>query len=128
MLLAVAGNETTRNLISGAMVAFFDHPDQWENLRADRSLLPAAIEEMLRFVSPVMHFRRQATADVSIGEQKIAEDDKVVFCHISANRDETVFDDPDPSTSLVPPTTTWPSAGAAPTSASGPIWPAWRSG
>ena len=64
MLLAVAGNETTRNLISGAMVAFFDHPDQWERLRADRSLLPSAIEEMLRFVSPVMHFRRQASAEV----------------------------------------------------------------
>ena len=48
LLLAVAGNETTRNLISGAMVAFFDHPDQWERLRADRSLLPAAVEEMLR--------------------------------------------------------------------------------
>ena len=95
MLLAVAGNETTRNLISGAMVAFFDHPDQWERLRADRSLLPSAIEEMLRFVSPVMHFRRQATADVVIGDQKIAEGDKVVFWHISANRDETVFADPD---------------------------------
>jgi cholest-4-en-3-one 26-monooxygenase len=95
MLLAVAGNETTRNLISGAMVAFFDHPDQWEKLRADRSLLPSAIEEMLRYVSPVMHFRRQATADVVIGDQNIAEGDKVVFWHVSANRDESVFDRPD---------------------------------
>jgi len=95
LLLAVAGNETTRNLISGAMVAFFDNPDQWERLRADRSLLPSAIEEMLRYVSPVMHFRRQAAADVVIGDQKIAEGDKVVFWHISANRDESVFADPD---------------------------------
>jgi cholest-4-en-3-one 26-monooxygenase len=94
MLLAVAGNETTRNLISGALVAFFDHPDQWEKLRADRSLLPSAIEEMLRYVSPVMHFRRQASSDVVIGDQKIAEGDKVVFWHVSANRDETVFTDP----------------------------------
>ncbi len=94
MLLAVAGNETTRNLISGAMVAFFDHPDQWERLRADRSLLPSAIEEMLRFVSPVMHFRRQAAADTVLGDQKITEGDKVVFWHVSANRDETVFDNP----------------------------------
>lgn len=94
MLLAVAGNETTRNLISGGMVAFFEHPDQWERLKADRSLLPSAIEEMLRFVSPVMHFRRQAVADVTIGDQKISEGDKVVFWHISANRDETVFDSP----------------------------------
>jgi len=95
LLLAVAGNETTRNLISGAMVAFFDHPDQWERLRADRSLLPSAIEEMLRYVTPVMHFRRQATMDWTIGEQRINEGDKVVFWHTSANRDETVFDDPD---------------------------------
>ncbi len=94
MLLAVAGNETTRNLISGAMVAFFENPDQWERLRGDRSLLPSAIEEMLRFVSPVMHFRRQATADVELGGQRIREGDKVIFWHISANRDETVFPDP----------------------------------
>ncbi|MGB7053219.1 MAG: cytochrome P450 [Acidimicrobiales bacterium] len=94
LLLSVAGNETTRNLMSGAMVAFFDHPDQWEKLLADRSLLPSAIEEMLRFVSPVMHFRRQATADVTIGDQKVSEGDKVIFWHVSANRDESVFEDP----------------------------------
>jgi cholest-4-en-3-one 26-monooxygenase len=94
LLLSVAGNETTRNLMSGAMVAFFDHPDQWEKLLADRSLLPSAIEEMLRFVSPVMHFRRQATADVAIGDQKVSEGDKVIFWHVSANRDESVFEDP----------------------------------
>jgi cholest-4-en-3-one 26-monooxygenase len=95
LLLSVAGNETTRNLISGGMVAFFDHPDQWEKLRADRSLLPSAIEEMLRYVSPVMHFRRQAMSDVVIGDQKVSEGDKVIFWHVSANRDESVFDDPD---------------------------------
>src|SRR3984957_4234141 len=94
LLLAVAGNETTRNLISGAMVAFFDHPEQWELLRADRSLLPAAVEEMLRFVTPVMHFRRTANNDVVLHEQKISEGDKVIFWHISANRDESVFTDP----------------------------------
>jgi cholest-4-en-3-one 26-monooxygenase len=95
MLLSVAGNETTRNLISGAMVAFFDHPDQWERLLEDRTLLPSAVEEMLRYVSPVMHFRRQATADVVIGSQPVSEGDKVVFWHVSANRDETVFPEPD---------------------------------
>ena len=94
LLLAVAGNETTRNLISGAMVAFFDHPEEWERLKADRSLLPTAVEEMLRYVSPVMHFRRTATSDVKIGDQQISEGDKVIFWHISANRDETVFADP----------------------------------
>ncbi len=95
LLLAVAGNETTRNLMSGAMVAFSQFPDQWERLRNDRSLLPSAVEEMLRFVTPVMNFRRQATEDVEIGGQTIKEGDKVVFFHTSANRDETVFEDPD---------------------------------
>ena len=94
LLLTVAGNETTRNLISGGMAAFFDHPDQWEMLRNDRSLLPSATEEMLRFVSPVMNFRRQTTAAFDLGDQHIDEDSKVVFFHISANRDEAVFDDP----------------------------------
>ena len=95
MLLAVAGNETTRNLMSGAMVAFSHFPDQWERLRNDRTLLPSAVEEMLRFVTPVMNFRRQATEDVEIAGQAIKEGDKIVFFHTSANRDETVFEDPD---------------------------------
>jgi cholest-4-en-3-one 26-monooxygenase len=95
LLLSVAGNETTRNLMAGGMQAFFDHPDQWQRLLADRSLLGTAIEEMLRYVSPVMNFRRQATMDFELGGQQINEGDKVVFFHASANRDETVFDDPD---------------------------------
>jgi len=94
LLLTVAGNETTRNLISGALLAFFDHPDQWELLRADRSLLPSAIEEMLRYVTPVMNFRRQSTAATALSGQAIKADEKVVFFHVSANRDETVFEDP----------------------------------
>jgi cholest-4-en-3-one 26-monooxygenase len=95
LLLIVAGNETTRNLMSGAMTAFFDHPDQWELLRQDRSLLAPAVEEMLRYVTPVMHFRRTATMDHELGGQTIQEGDKVVFWHTSANRDESVFGDPD---------------------------------
>ena len=87
LLLIVAGNETTRNLMSGAMTAFFDHPDQWELLRQDRSLLPGAVEEMLRYVTPVMHFRRTATGDMELHGQEIQEGDKVVFWHTSANRD-----------------------------------------
>src|SRR5665213_3065979 len=94
LLLTVAGNETTRNLISGAMVAFFDNPDQWELLQRDRSLLPSAVEEMLRYVSPVMNFRRQSTSAFELGGQKIGADEKVVFFHISGNRDETVFENP----------------------------------
>ena len=95
LLLTVAGNETTRNLMSGAMAAFFDHPDQWQKLLADRSLLPGAVEEMLRYVSPVMNFRRQTTEAFDLGGQRIEEDQKIVFFHVSANRDEDVFDDPD---------------------------------
>ncbi len=95
LLLIVAGNETTRNLMSGAMTAFFEHPDQWRRLLDDRTLLPSAVEEMLRFVTPVMHFRRTATQDCRLGDQDIAAGDKVVFWHISANRDDTVFDAPD---------------------------------
>jgi cholest-4-en-3-one 26-monooxygenase len=94
LLLTVAGNETTRNLISGGMAAFFEHPDQWQLLRNDRSLLPSAVEEMLRFVSPVMNFRRQTTSAFDLGGQHIEEDQKVVFFHISANRDEAVFSNP----------------------------------
>jgi cholest-4-en-3-one 26-monooxygenase len=95
LLLTVAGNETTRNLMSGAMHAFFENPDQWERLRADRSLLPSAIDEMLRYVSPVMNFRRQTTEPFELHGQRIEADQKVVFFHASANRDEDVFEDPD---------------------------------
>jgi cholest-4-en-3-one 26-monooxygenase len=95
LLLTVAGNETTRNLMSGAMHTFFENPDQWQRLVADRSLLPSATEEMLRYVTPVMNFRRQTTAPVEIRGQKIEADQKVVFFHISANRDEDVFENPD---------------------------------
>jgi cholest-4-en-3-one 26-monooxygenase len=95
MLLAVAGNETTRNLISGGMLQLIEHPDERARLLADPSLLPTAVEEMLRFVSPVMHFRRTATRDVELGGQKIREGDKVILWYISANRDADVFPDAD---------------------------------
>jgi cholest-4-en-3-one 26-monooxygenase len=94
LLLTVAGNETTRNLIAGAASAFFDHPDQWQLLRANPSQLPSAVEEMLRYVSPVMNFRRQSTTPFVLGGQTIEADQKVVFFHVSANRDEAVFVDP----------------------------------
>jgi len=95
LLLTVAGNETTRNLMSGAMHAFFQNPDQWERLRHDRSLLPSAVEEMLRFVTPVMNFRRTAMCDTELSGTKIRQGDKVVFYHASGNRDEEIFEDPD---------------------------------
>jgi cholest-4-en-3-one 26-monooxygenase len=95
LLLAVAGNETTRNAISGGMLALLEHPDQRQRLVADPSLLPSAVEEMLRWVTPVMHFRRTATRDTEIRGQKIKEGDKVVMYYASANRDEAVFPNPD---------------------------------
>ena len=99
LLLAVAGNETTRNLISGGMLALIEHPARAPQLLDDPSLLPTAVEEMLRWVTPVSHFRRTATRDVEIRGQKIREGDKVVIYYPSANRDEDVFTDPTRSTS-----------------------------
>jgi cholest-4-en-3-one 26-monooxygenase len=94
LLLTVAGNETTRNAASGGMLAFFEHPDQWRRLLDDPGLVPTAAEEIVRWVSPVNLFRRTATCDTEIGGQAIAEGDKVVVFYASANRDESVFADP----------------------------------
>jgi len=94
MLLAVAGNETTRNATSHGMRALLDNPDQLAKLQANPELLPGAIEEILRWATPVLHFRRTAMDDYELAGTKIAKGDKVVIWHISANRDETVFDDP----------------------------------
>jgi cholest-4-en-3-one 26-monooxygenase len=95
LLLAVAGNETTRNLLSGAVLALMDHRDQWRKLQRDRALLDTAVEEFLRWVTPVMHFRRTATRDVELRGQQIREGDKVVMFYPGANRDEWVFEQPD---------------------------------
>src|SRR2546430_2020276 len=94
LLLAVAGNETTRNLIAHGMLALIEHPDQRARLLVDPSLLPSGIEEMLRWGTPVMHFRRTAQHDTEILGQPVAEGQKVVIWYMSANRDETVFPDP----------------------------------
>jgi cytochrome P450 len=94
-LFAVAGNETLRNGIPGGMVALLAHPDAQRALRADPALVPDAVEEMLRWWTPVMVFRRTATAPAEIAGQPIAAGDKVVVSFISANRDEAVFDRPD---------------------------------
>ena len=93
LLLAVAGNETTRNAISGGMQALLDHPDQYQMLVDDPSLIPSAVEEMLRWVSPVMYFRRTATEDIEIRGTQVKKGDKVVLYYPSANRDEDYFPD-----------------------------------
>lgn len=91
LLLSVAGNETTRNLISGGMLALIENPEARQALIDDPSLIPGAVEEMLRWVTPVMYFRRTATADTEIRGVPIKENDKVVMYYSSGNRDEDVF-------------------------------------
>lgn len=90
-LLLVAGNETTRNLIALGMQVLIEHPDQFALLRANPELLPSAVEEMLRFTSPVTHMARQATEDVEIRGRKIRAGDTVVMLYGAANRDEDIF-------------------------------------
>ncbi len=94
LLLAVAGNETTRNAISHGMLALLENPAEQQKLRDDPALIDMAIEEILRYGSPVMHFRRQTTRPVTIAGVDIDEDEAVVFWHMSANRDEAMFDAP----------------------------------
>ena len=94
-LFAVAGNETLRNGIPGGLVALVEHPAQWRRLAADRRLLPTAIDEMLRWWTPVVHFRRTAAAATTLSDVDIAAGDKVVVFFASANRDPAVFAEPD---------------------------------
>ena len=93
-LFISGGAETTRTAISHGLRAFVDHPDQWEAMAADPSLVPGAVEEVLRWVTPLNNmFRRVTTAD-HIGEQPVRPGDRVIMLYPSANRDEAVFDDP----------------------------------
>jgi cytochrome P450 len=90
-LLLVAGNETTRNLIALGTLALIEHPEECRKLVKDPTLIPSAVEEMLRWTSPVTHMARTATADTEIRGQKIAEGDTIVMLYGSANRDEDIF-------------------------------------
>jgi len=93
-LLVEAGNETTRNAISGGLLALAENPGEWEKLRANPDLVPDAVEELLRWVSPISHFTRVATADVEVHGVTIPAGEQVALYFGSANRDEDVFDDP----------------------------------
>jgi cholest-4-en-3-one 26-monooxygenase len=95
LILAVAGNETTRNLISAGLWLLCEHPAERARVQADLGLLPTAIDEMLRYHPPVLHFRRTAVRDVVLRGQQIRDGDKVSIWYVSANRDEEVFPDPD---------------------------------
>lgn len=93
LLLAVAGNETTRNGISHGVLAMIENPDQWNKLKADPGLVNSAVEEILRWGTPVNNFRRTATCDVDLYGVHISEGDPVAMIYPSANRDEEVFAD-----------------------------------
>jgi len=94
LLLAVAGNETTRNALSHGVHTLIEHPEQYRMLVDDPSIVPSATEEILRWASPVMYFRRNVTRDTELHGQKLKAGDKVSIWYISANRDEDVFPNP----------------------------------
>jgi cytochrome P450 len=94
-MLILAGNETTRNAISGGVLALFESPEQRERLQGTPDLLPMAVEEILRWVSPVLHMARTATRDVEMRGRQIRAGERVVLWYPSANRDEAIFADAD---------------------------------
>jgi cytochrome P450 len=95
ILLINAGGDTTRNLVAGGMGVLIEHPEEWTKLEADPSLLPTAVEEMLRYVSPVIVFVRTATKDTELRGVRVKKGDRAAMFYPSANRDETQFADPD---------------------------------
>ena len=95
LLIVFAGNDTTRNSLSGAMKLFTESPDQKAKLQADPSLLTNAVHEITRMVSPVIYMRRTATKDTEVGGQRIAAGEKLIMYYGAANRDPEVFPDPD---------------------------------
>ena len=94
LLILIGGDETTRHVISGGVHQLLLHRDQWDRLAADPEVRPSAVEEMLRWVTPIKNMVRTATRDIELGGQQIAEGDELMMLYPSANRDEDVFDDP----------------------------------
>ena len=94
LLILIGGDETTRHVISGGIHQLLLHPDQWDRLAADPDARPAAVEEMLRWVTPIKNMVRTATRDVTLHGEQIHEGDELMLLYPSANRDEEVFDDP----------------------------------
>jgi cytochrome P450 len=94
IIAATAGHDTTSSTTAGALWALAENPDQFAKLKANPGLIPGHVEESIRWVTPVKHFMRSATADAELAGQKIAKGDWMMLCYPSGNRDETVFKDP----------------------------------
>lgn len=94
LIVAAAGHDTTSSAISGGLLALIQNPDQMAKLRADTSLMPKAVDEFIRWTSPVKHFFRTAVEDCEVGGKQVRAGDSLMMCYPSANRDETVFEDP----------------------------------